>query len=101
MLCLAFLAGSAQAGQVALDVTNADIVPIIKRLAKEAGLNVYISPEVRGTVTLKIRDAAPLSALDLVLSLQEQKYRYKVLKNTLVVATPEKLQQIPDNLFGR
>lgn len=90
----------AQTRSVSLDYTNADLVPVLKRLAKDAGMNIFVSPEVKGSVTLRVGNVSPTSALELILSLQEQEYRYKILKNTLVVATPEKLQKIPDDLFG-
>ena len=98
LLCLA-LTLSASARRVTLNYTNADIRPILQNLAKAADMNIFISPEVQGTVTVSVKNKEPLDALKVILSLQRVEYRYKVLNNTLVVATPAKLSEIPDNLF--
>ncbi len=101
ILIVLFATFPGQAQTVNLDYTNADLVPVLKRLAKDAGKNIYLSPEVQGRVTVKAQKSSPMEAMDLILSLQERPYRYKVLKNTIVVASPEKLGTIPDDLFGR
>ena len=86
---------------MSLNYTNADLVPVLKKLARDAGMNIFLSPEVKGRVTISIKNVSANSAMDLILALQEEKYSYKVLKNTYVVATPERLNEIPDDLLGR
>ena len=90
-----------QGQQVSLNYTNADLVPVLKKLARDAGMNIFLSPEVKGRVTISIKNVSANSAMDLILALQEEKYSYKVLKNTYVVATPQRLNEIPDDLLGR
>ena len=99
-LVLLFSLG-AQARPVSLEYTNADLVPVLKKLARAAGMNVYLSPEVQGKVTISMKNVEPEAALKLILSLQENEYRYKILKNTYVIASPEKLKEIPDDLLGK
>lgn len=93
--------GLAQNRRVSLNYTNADLVPVLRKLARDAGMNIFLSPEVQGRVTVSVRDVSPNAALELILSLQEKEYRYKILKNTYVVASPERLQAIPDDLLGK
>lgn len=100
LFCL-LLATPASAGNVSLNFTNADIVPVLRILAKEAGMNIFIGPEVQGEVTVSLVNKPALGALGLILAMQERDYRYKVLGNTIVVASPEKLDEIPDDLFSR
>lgn len=103
LLILTLLAGSvlAQGRAVSLNYTNADLVPVLKKLARDAGFNIFLSPEVQGSVTVSMKGQSATAALDLILSLQEDEYDYKILKNTIVVASPERLKEIPDDLFGR
>jgi type II secretory pathway component GspD/PulD (secretin) len=86
---------------VSLDFVNADLVYVIKVLAKEMGRNVYIGPGVDGSVTVTLKSVPVEGALALILRMQENEYAYKLVgANTLIVATPEKLNTIPDDIMG-
>ena len=86
---------------VTLHCANSDLGGVLHKIAGQMGCNLYIGPGVTGTVTADLRGVPAEGALGLVLRMQSVDYRYKLVGNTLVVATPEKLAQIPDNLFRR
>ena len=82
------------------DFVNADLVYVIKCIAKAMHRNVFVGPTVQGTVTISFQDEPAESALKKVLALQQNPRGYIILKNTVVVAAPEKLAEIPDNILG-
>lgn len=84
---------------VSMNDTNADLRDVLKRLASKMGRNLYVHPGVQGTVTLAVRDVPADSAFQLVLKMQTEDYDYKVVGNTIVVAAPDKLAEIPDDLM--
>lgn len=84
---------------VNMEFVNADLVYIVKFLAKEMGRNVYVGPDVQGSVTVTLKNVQPEGALALVLKMQETPYDYKIVDNTVIVATTEKLQTIADNIL--
>lgn len=87
---------------VTLDFVNADLVYVVKILAKEMGRNVYIGPGVEGSVTVTLKSVPVDGALALILKMQENDIAYKLLNyNTLVVATPEKINQIEEDILGK
>lgn len=86
---------------VTLDFVNADLVYVIKVLAKEMNRNVFVGPTVDGSVTVTLKNVPVEGALALILKMQENEYDYKVLENTIVVAAPEKLSEIPDNILDQ
>lgn len=85
--------------RVSVSYDRADLTYVCKQLGTRMGCNVYVSSEVQGQVTLSVHDVSAEGALAMVLRLQPQRYEYKLVGNTLVVATPEKLSTIPANLF--
>lgn len=87
---------------VTLDFVNADLVYVIKVLAKEMGRNVYIGPGVEGSVTVTLKSVPVDGALALILKMQENDIAYKMVGyNTLIVAAPEKVNQIEDDILGK
>ena len=85
---------------VNLELVNADLVYVVKYLAKEMGRNVYVAPDVAGAVTVTLNKVRPEGALALILKMQEVPYDYKLIDNTLVVATSEKLSTVADNILS-
>jgi type II secretory pathway component GspD/PulD (secretin) len=86
---------------VNLDFVNADLVFVIKVLAREMGRNIYIAPGVDGSVTVTLKSVPVEGALALILKMQENEYQYKMVgSNTLVVGPPEKLNTIPTDILG-
>jgi len=85
---------------VTLDFVNADLVYVLKVLAKEMNKNIYVGPTVAGSVTVTLKNVPVEGAMALILQMQENEYDYKVLDyNTIVVAAPEKLSEIANNVF--
>jgi type IV pilus assembly protein PilQ len=87
---------------VSLDFVNADLVYVIKVLAKEMNHNVYVGPGVEGSVTVTLKSVPVEGALALILKMQENEFDYKVVEpNTIIVAPKEKLGTIPDDILQK
>lgn len=52
---------------ISLDFQDADIVPILRLLGDVSGYNMVIHPEVKGRITMKLKNAPWDQALDIVL----------------------------------
>jgi type II secretory pathway component HofQ len=52
---------------ISLDVRNADLVDVLRMLAQIEGLNVIISSEVKGTVTVQLSDVSAKDAFETLL----------------------------------
>ena len=84
------------------EFVDADLIDVIKILAKDMGRNVYIGPGFEGRVTISIKSVPVDGALAMVLRQQEADVRYKLLGyNTLVVALPDKVDCIEDEILGK
>lgn len=85
-----------------IEFENADLVHVVKSLAKRMGRNVYIGPGVEGTVTIHLTNVTPEEALAKILKQQSHAIAYKLIGyNTLVVAAPEKVDQIGGEILGK
>jgi len=90
----------ARAKLVNHEFVNTDVVFVIKVLAKEMGRNVYIGPDVEGSVTINLRSVPADGALALVL--QDRGIGYKLIGyNTLIVARPDRVDLIEDQILGK
>lgn len=85
---------------VNLHCTNQDLTIVLRKLASQMNRNIYIAPGVSGTVTADFQKVNAEWALGIVLHMQTTKYRYKVVGNTIIVATPDKMGTIPDDILG-
>ena len=89
---------------VTLDFVNADLVYVLKVLAKEMNRNIYVGPTVSGSVTVTLNNVPVEGAMALILQMQENEYDYKILDSygskTIVVAAPEKLSEIADDVLA-
>ncbi|HMK44126.1 MAG TPA: type IV pilus secretin PilQ [Dissulfurispiraceae bacterium] len=52
---------------ISLDFQNADIVPILRLLGDVSGYNMVIHPDVKGQITMKLKNAPWDQALDIIL----------------------------------
>jgi type II secretory pathway component HofQ len=52
---------------ISIDVRNADLVDVLRMLAQIEGLNVIISSEVKGTVTVQLNDVSAKDAFETLL----------------------------------
>ncbi len=91
-----------QEKRITLSFKNADLVYVIKVLAKEMNKNCFVSPDVEGTVTIELVNLTPEAALSLVLKSSGKGYDYRVMddQRTIVVASSEKLEEIASNIMG-
>ena len=99
-LLLLFVLPAGADGLVTIRESRGDLVKVLKRIAAATGKNIYVGPEVAGQVTVDLRQVPAMGALDTVLRLQPKPYAYKVVGSTIVVASPERLDKIPDSLFS-
>ena len=71
--------------RVSLDFVNADIIDVLKALSLQSGLNVVAGSDVKGTVTVALKNVAMIDALDMVTRLSG--FRYAKVGTTYVVGT--------------
>lgn len=83
------------------DFVDADLVQVVKSLAKAMGRNAYIGPGVDGKVSVSLRCVPPEAALAYVLAMQPNPIAYKFLgKLSVVVASPDKVSQVDSEVIG-
>jgi type IV pilus assembly protein PilQ len=78
-------------GLVSLDFQDADIHNVLKVLAFKSGVNIVISPEVNGTVTIQLTDVPWQRALEVILSTYG--YGYERQGNIITVMSIENLKK--------
>ena len=88
----------APAKLVSLDLVNADLIYVLKILAKELGMNIVTDPTVQGSVTMTLKDVPASGALNIVVKMSG--YDYKRVDNTIVVGDPKLLATIPSNIMN-
>ncbi|WP_224368495.1 secretin and TonB N-terminal domain-containing protein [Hyalangium versicolor] len=81
----------AESKRITMDVVRADIHDVLRMLADKGGLNLVVSDEVQGKVTLRLRDVPWRQALDTVLSSQGLGQELK--GNVLRVASMKQLTE--------
>jgi type II secretory pathway component HofQ len=94
LFLLLFSCAFARPRYISLDYHNADLVYVLKQLGPRLGLNIYVGPEVQGSVTLTAQRVPVDGVLNLVLKMQEGSYAYKKVGNTVVIGSPERLQTL-------
>lgn len=72
---------------ISLNLKDADLADVLKMFAELSGLNLVIYPEVRGTVTVSLKDIPWDQALDLILRINGYGY---VLEGRVVRIGPAK-----------
>jgi type II secretory pathway component HofQ len=77
--------------RITLDVVRADLHDVLRLLAEKGGLNVVVADEVRGKVTLRLRDVPWRQALDTVLA--SHGLGQELRGNVLRVATMKQLTE--------
>lgn len=81
----------AQEKTITLDVENMNIETALKMIAEQSGLNVAISKNVVGNVTMKLENVSVYKALDAVL--RTNNYLYSIENGIINVYTYQDLQQ--------
>ncbi len=80
--------------KITLDFQNADIHNIIRIIADVSGLNIVTSDEVKGTVTIRLKDVPWDQALDVVL--ESKDLDKMVIGNVVRIAPADKIKQAQD-----
>lgn len=84
--------------RVSIDFVGADLIYVLKILAKEMDRNLVADQTVKGTVTMTLRDVPAEGALSMILKISG--FDYKIVDRTIVVGSKETLEKIPDNIFS-
>ena len=71
--------------RVSLDFVGADIVDVLKALSLQSGLNVVAGSDVKGPITVTLKNVPMLEALDMVTRLSG--FRYAKVGSTYIVGT--------------
>ena len=94
LILLIFIA-AAQVGAaqevIDMDFKDAPIGDVFQILGELAGLNVLIDPTVTGNVSFYLKDLTVQEAMELLI--QTTGYDYRIVNNTLIVASKDKLAQ--------
>ncbi len=94
VLVMVLLASSFVAAEprvVDMEFRNAPVVDVFQILGELAGKNVLVDPSVSGQLSFYLQDLPVTEALDLVA--KTTGYGYRIVGNTLVVATETRLSQ--------
>ena len=65
---------AASAGKISLDLKGVNILDVLKLISKESGLNIVAGPNVRGTVTIFLKEVDIWDALRIVLVTNDLAY---------------------------
>jgi type IV pilus assembly protein PilQ len=82
---------------VSMDFVNADLIYVLKILAKEMNLNIVTDPTVSGAVTMTLKNVPASGALNIIVKMSG--YSYKVVGNTMIVGDEKTLAKIPSNIM--
>ena len=80
--------GSVLDTRISFEVGNAEIGGVLKALAEAFDLNIVVSEDVKGLITLSLKDVRLEDALDLIL--QSTGYYYMIRDNIILIRAPEK-----------
>lgn len=75
---------------VTFNFVDTDIRDVFKMLSEKSDLNIVLDPSVTGKVTLALRDVSVEEATELILRVNNLSYHK--IGNSLLVASPEKLE---------
>ena len=70
---------------VTLDLVDTDIVSVLKAITQQSGVNVVVSPEVTGKVTVSLRKVTVLEAINQIASIA--RFRFKLVGQTFFVGS--------------
>lgn len=79
-----------------MNFRNADIVDVLRAIAEVADVNLITDSQVGGNITVHLQDITFEKSLDLITKTRGLDYKWD--NNTVVVAQPEKIDQIYSNL---
>lgn len=82
---------------ISLDFKGMDITDVLKLLSQKSGLNIVAGKNVKGTVTIYLKDIEALDALDIILSTNELAYEKE--DNLIKVMTEREYEQLYGKRF--
>jgi hypothetical protein len=84
---------AARGEPISLSVKDADLVEVVRSLARIAGLNLVLDPSVRGTVTAELEDVPWDQALAVILKING--LAMELDGRIITIAPPSRLYPIP------
>lgn len=84
-----------QSRRISVDFADTDVVLILKALAAQADVNIVTSPDVKGQISVSLRNVTVDEALTVVTAIAN--LRYHKLDRTIIVAPPDRLSSIIRN----
>src|SRR6056297_2163578 len=79
-----------------MNFKNADLTDVLRAIAEVANVNLITDSNVSGTITIHLKDISFDKALDLIT--QTRSLTYKWDENTVVVASPDRIEEIYSNM---
>ena len=71
------IAVTGKPGKISLDIKGMDMIDVLKLLSKQAGLNIVAGNNVKGRVTLFVKDVDPWNAFEIILAANDLAYEKK------------------------
>ncbi|MFH0801239.1 MAG: secretin N-terminal domain-containing protein [bacterium] len=81
---------------VNMEFKDAEVLSVIRLLAKQSGENMVCDPSVKGTITMALKDVPFETALMLIV--KTSGLEYTRLGNIIVVGSADSLKRLPDKL---
>ncbi|MGM0502838.1 MAG: type II secretion system protein GspD [Bacillota bacterium] len=79
-----------------MNFKNSDLTDVLRAIAEVANVNLITDSNVSGTITIHLKDISFNKALDLIT--QTRSLTYKWDENTVVVASPDRIDEIYANI---
>lgn len=89
--------GVARYGRVNLDFVNADLIYVLKLLAKEMGVNLVTDQTVKGSVTMSLKNVPADVALSMILKISGFEVK-RIDYNTIVVGSKETVEKFSERI---
>lgn len=83
--------------QVSLDFVNADLIYVLKLLAKELDVNLVTDASVTGSVTMSLKNVSAQTALNIIITLNG--FKQKKLGNILFVGSEDTMNIVTADLI--
>jgi type II secretory pathway component GspD/PulD (secretin) len=77
--------------RVTLDLVDTDVYAVLKAIADQSGVNIIVSPEVKGKVTVSLRKVTIADALSQIASIS--KFEYLLKGQTFFVGSAESINK--------
>lgn len=82
---------------VSLDFVNADLIYVLKLLAKELSVNLVTDSSVTGSVTMSLKDVSAQTAMNIIIALNG--FKQKKLGNILFVGSEDTMNVVTPDLI--